>query len=120
MLNPATPVAQQIRAQNGRVLVIPIDATNNQSVRIAVERVHSDFGSVTALAYNASGYCGGSFLDLDPESIRQSFNVGVMGWVHLAQAVIPDMLAAGHRFISLTGATRRSPRTRRFRASRYR
>ena len=99
------PVAQQIRVQNGRVLVIPTDVTNKQSVRIAVDRVHSDFGSVTALAYNAGGFSRGSFLDLDPESIRQSFDVGVMGLVHLAQAVIPDMLAAGHGFISLTGAT---------------
>jgi NAD(P)-dependent dehydrogenase (short-subunit alcohol dehydrogenase family) len=28
-----------------------------------------------------------------------------MGAVHLAQAVIPDMLKVGHGFISLTGAT---------------
>ena len=28
-----------------------------------------------------------------------------MGALHLAQAVIPDMLKAGHGFISLTGAT---------------
>jgi NAD(P)-dependent dehydrogenase (short-subunit alcohol dehydrogenase family) len=37
--------------------------------------------------------------------IQQSFKVGVMGAVYLSQAVIPDMLKAGHGFISLTGAT---------------
>jgi NAD(P)-dependent dehydrogenase (short-subunit alcohol dehydrogenase family) len=42
---------------------------------------------------------------MDPEQIRQSFEANVMGVVHLAQAVIPDMLKAGHGFISLTGAT---------------
>jgi NAD(P)-dependent dehydrogenase (short-subunit alcohol dehydrogenase family) len=44
-------------------------------------------------------------LDLDPEQIKNAFEVGVMGAVYLARAVIPDMLAAGHGFISLTGAT---------------
>jgi NAD(P)-dependent dehydrogenase (short-subunit alcohol dehydrogenase family) len=42
---------------------------------------------------------------MDPDQIRQSFEANVMGAVHLAQAVIPDMLRAGHGFISLTGAT---------------
>ena len=42
---------------------------------------------------------------MDPEQVRQSFDANVMGAVYLAQAVIPDMLKAGHGFISLTGAT---------------
>jgi NAD(P)-dependent dehydrogenase (short-subunit alcohol dehydrogenase family) len=62
-------------------------------------------GPITALAYNASGYGRGRFLELDPETIRHSFEVGAMGAVYLGQAVIPDMLAAGDGFISLTGAT---------------
>jgi len=37
--------------------------------------------------------------------IRQSFEVNVMAAVHLIQGVLPDMLNAGHGFISLTGAT---------------
>jgi NAD(P)-dependent dehydrogenase (short-subunit alcohol dehydrogenase family) len=71
----------------------------------AVSKIRGEFGSITAIAYNASGFGRGNFLELDPEMIRQSFEVGVMGAVHLAQAVIPDMLKAGHGFISLTGAT---------------
>jgi NAD(P)-dependent dehydrogenase (short-subunit alcohol dehydrogenase family) len=42
---------------------------------------------------------------MDPDQIRQSFEANVMGAVHLAQAVIPDMLKVGHGFVSLTGAT---------------
>jgi NAD(P)-dependent dehydrogenase (short-subunit alcohol dehydrogenase family) len=62
-------------------------------------------GAVTALAYNASGFGRGKFLELDPASVRAAFEVSVMGAVHLAQAVIPGMLQAGRGFISLTGAT---------------
>jgi len=85
--------------------VLPTDVTRREAVSKTIEKVRLELGPITALAYNASGYGRGSFLELDPETIRQSFEVGTMGAVHLAQAVIPDMLAAGHGFISLTGAT---------------
>jgi len=99
------PVASQIQAMKGKALVVPVDVTDRQAAREAVAKIRSDLGTITALAYNASGFGRGAFLDLDPEVIRQSFEVGVMGAVHLAQAVIPDMLKVGHGFISLTGAT---------------
>lgn len=99
------PVAAEINAKNGRALVVPTDVTDRKGVLEAVAKVRAAFGPITALAYNASGFGRGSFLELDPEVIRQSFEIGAMGAVHLAQAVIPDMLQAGHGFISLTGAT---------------
>jgi len=99
------PVAEQIRSTQRKVMVLPTDVTQREAVFQSVEKIKSELGPVTALAYNASGYGRGAFLELDPEQIRQAFDVGVMGAVHLAQALIPDMLAAGHGFISLTGAT---------------
>lgn len=99
------PVASQIQAMKGKALVIPVDVTDRQAAREAVAKIRAELGNITALAYNASGFGRGAFLELDPEVIRQSFEVGTMGAVHLAQAVIPDMLKAGHGFISLTGAT---------------
>jgi len=99
------PVATQIQANGGRALVVPVDVTDRKAVFQAVDRVRAEFGLIDVLAYNASGFGRGHFLDLDPEMIRQSFEVGTMGAVHLAQAVIPDMLKLAHGFISLTGAT---------------
>lgn len=99
------PVAKEIRAKNGNALVIPVDVTDRVAALAAVEKVRDEFGNITALAYNASGFGRGLFLELDPEVIRQSFEVGTMGVVHLAHAAIPDMLKARHGFISLTGAT---------------
>lgn len=99
------PVAAQIRAGGGRAIALPIDVTHRKAVSDGVEKIRRELGFVTALAYNASGFGHGDFLDLDPEMIRQSFEAGTMGAVHLAQAIIPDMLKAGHGFISLTGAT---------------
>jgi len=99
------PVAAQIAANGGKALVIPVDVTDRKAVFQAVDKLRAEFGLISVLAYNASGFGRGPFLDLDPEVIRQSFEVGTMGAVHLAQAVIPDMLKVGHGFISLTGAT---------------
>ncbi len=99
------PVAVQIRANGGKALVVPVDVTDRKAAIQAVDKMRAEVGAITVLAYNASGFGRGNFLDLDPEVIRQSFEVGTMGAVHLAQAVIPDMLKAGHGFISLTGAT---------------
>ena len=99
------PVAEEICARGGKALVVPTDVTQRPSAQSAVEQIRSNFGPVTVLAHNASGYGRASFLEMDPEQIRQSFDANVMGAVYLAQAAIPDMLKAGHGFISLTGAT---------------
>jgi NAD(P)-dependent dehydrogenase (short-subunit alcohol dehydrogenase family) len=99
------PIANQIRANKGTAIALAVDVTDRNAVLQAVEKIRAELGAITILAYNASGFGRGNFLDLDPETIRQSFEVGTMGAVHLAQAVIPDMLEVGHGFISLTGAT---------------
>ena len=99
------PVAEEIRAAGGKALAVQADVTDRRSVQAAVAQIRQSLGTVTALAHNASGYGRADFLQMDPDQIRQSFDANVMGAVHLAQAVIPDMLKAGHGFISLTGAT---------------
>jgi NAD(P)-dependent dehydrogenase (short-subunit alcohol dehydrogenase family) len=99
------PVAEEIDAAGGKALAVQADVTDRRSVQAAVAQIRQSLGSITALAHNASGYGRGEFLQMDPEQIRQSFDANVMGAVHLAQAIIPDMLKAGHGFISLTGAT---------------
>ena len=98
-------VAWEIRAAGGKAAALEVDVTQRDAVRAAVEKLGAELGAVTALAYNASGFGRGKFLALDPDSVRAAFDVGVMGAVHLAQAVIPGMLQAGRGFISLTGAT---------------
>ena len=101
----SAPIAEEIRARGGKALVVPCDVTDRQSVQTAVGEIRKKLGAITALAHNASGYGRGRFLEMDPEQVRGSFDANVMGAVYLAQAVIPDMLNAGHGFISLTGAT---------------
>ena len=104
-LETSAPVAAQIQADKGTARALCVDVTDRDAVFRTVETIRAELSPITTLAYNASGFGRGNFLDLDPAIIRQSFEVGTMGAVHLAQAIIPDMLRAGHGFISLTGAT---------------
>ena len=99
------PVAAEIQSKGGKAGFVSTDVTNRQSVNDAVAKIRSQFGAITAMSHNASGYGRASFLEMNPEQIRQAFEANVMGAVFLAQACIPDMLKAGHGFISLTGAT---------------
>jgi NAD(P)-dependent dehydrogenase (short-subunit alcohol dehydrogenase family) len=101
----SAPVAAEIHSKGGKTLYVPTDVTKRDSVNEAVDKIRAEFGLIAALAHNASGYGRASFLDMNPEQVRQSFEANVMGAVLLAQAVIPDMLRVGHGFISLTGAT---------------
>ena len=99
------PVAAEILAKGGQAIFVPADVTKRQDVNDAIAKIRSQLGPITAIAHNASGYGRGSFLEMDPEQVRQAFEANVMGAVFLAQATIPDMLKAGHGFIALTGAT---------------
>jgi NADP-dependent 3-hydroxy acid dehydrogenase YdfG len=101
----STPVEAEIRKSGGKAKALAVDVTDRAAVFKAVKELRAEFGAVTALAYNASGFGRGKFLELEPESMRAAFEASVMGAVHLAQAVIPDMLKADRGFISLTGAT---------------
>lgn len=104
-LESSEPVAEEIRGAGSKAVAVQADVTDRRNVQAAVAQIRQSLGPITALAHNASGYGRGDFLQMDPVQIRQSFEANVMGAVHLAQAVIPDMLKAGHGFISLTGAT---------------
>jgi meso-butanediol dehydrogenase/(S,S)-butanediol dehydrogenase/diacetyl reductase len=57
-------VAEEIRRANGKALFVQIDVTRAESITNAIEQVRSEPGHVTVLAYNASGYGRGAFLEL--------------------------------------------------------
>jgi NAD(P)-dependent dehydrogenase (short-subunit alcohol dehydrogenase family) len=86
-------------------LFVPTDVGDPEAIAAGIASIRAQLGPVTVLAYNASGYGRGPFLNIDASTFRDSFQAGVMGAVHLAQALIPGMLKVGHGFISFTGAT---------------
>jgi NAD(P)-dependent dehydrogenase (short-subunit alcohol dehydrogenase family) len=64
----STRVAEEIVGANGKALVVQTDVTRLESVNNAVKKVRSELEPITALAYDASGYGRGGFLELDPKN----------------------------------------------------
>jgi NAD(P)-dependent dehydrogenase (short-subunit alcohol dehydrogenase family) len=64
-------VADEIRSKGGQALILPVDVTQQDAVKEALDQIHREWGAVTALAYNASGYGRGPFLELDPQTIQR-------------------------------------------------
>lgn len=70
-----------------------------------VAAVRRDFGSPEILIHNAVAHSFEPFLDADPETLERNFRVNTTALLYLARAVAPDMIAAGHGAIMVTGNT---------------
>ena len=62
-------------------------------------------GKPEVLIHNAVGGAWGTFLDIKPEVLHLNFQINTMALLHLAQALAPDMIAAGKGAIVVTGNT---------------
>lgn len=67
--------------------------------------VKQDLGAPTVAVHNAVMADFKTVLDADPAKFEKIFRVNTTALMVLAQAVVPDMLAAGHGAIIVTGNT---------------
>lgn len=81
------------------------DVSDAEAVRSTVATVRGDLGAPTVLVHNAVGGAFGDFLEIEPEQLRASFEVNVMGLLYLARALAPAMIEAGRGAIMVTGNT---------------
>jgi NAD(P)-dependent dehydrogenase (short-subunit alcohol dehydrogenase family) len=83
----------------------PCDVTDAAQIGETVAAIRRDLGSPSVLVHNAVGGAFGTFLDVDPKVLERNFQVNVMGLLHLARALAPEMVAAGAGAIVATGNT---------------
>lgn len=90
-------VAGEVRALGVKALGVPLDVTDPSQVDACLERTMEAFGHIDILFNNAGvGTPGvGPFLEITPERWNQTWQVNVMGMVHLCRAVIPGMVKQG-------------------------
>ncbi len=67
--------------------------------------VKSEMGAPKIAIHNAVKGVFGTFLEIDPEDFKYNFQVNTVGFLHLAQAVIPDMTDQGEGVLLMTGNT---------------
>jgi len=83
----------------------PCDVTDEAQLDAVLGAVRAELGTPSVLIHNAVGGAFGSFLDVDSGLLAQNFQVNVMGLLHLARRLAPDMVAAGAGAIVATGNT---------------
>ena len=93
----AAAVAARIAAAGAKAMALACDVADTSSVVAAVQAVAAKAGPVTILVNNAGTIEPiGRLHETDPEAWAKAVTANLTGAAHMARAVLPGMLAAGH------------------------
>jgi 2-hydroxycyclohexanecarboxyl-CoA dehydrogenase len=84
-----------IAKDGGRAIACIGDAANAEKIGSNADRTRAELGPITILVNNAGITAFEKFLDITPEKLERMLRINTMGPFLCAQAMIPDMLAAG-------------------------
>jgi NAD(P)-dependent dehydrogenase (short-subunit alcohol dehydrogenase family) len=95
-----------LQAAGARVLTL--DVSDDASARAAVEEVERAEGAVGALVNNAGYGQSGAVEAVPIDAIRAQFETNLLGYVRMAQLVLPGMRRQGHgRIVNLSSVAGR-------------
>ena len=100
-----TKTAEEIRAAKGIALPLQSDATMQEQVAAAHERITRELGAVEILIYNGGRRPIGRLMETSPEVFENTWRLHTLGAFLWAQQVVPAMLSRGSGCILITGAT---------------
>ena len=83
----------------------PCDVGDEQALAVTYEAVKSELGVPTVIVHNAVSAAFGTYMEIEPESLRRNFEINTMALLHLARLATPDMVSAGGGAILCTGNT---------------
>lgn len=92
---------QEVSGSRGYVC----DVTDTAALAHTLAAVRAEMGDPEILVHNAVRGTIGTFADIDPAAMEKNFQVNVMALLHLARALTPAMIAAGHGAVIVTGNT---------------
>lgn len=101
---------------------LPLDVTNEASMRAAVEQIEATHGAIDLLVNNAGYGLNGPIEELAMDDIRQQFETNVFGLVRMSQLVLPAMRRKGAgRIINVgsVGGTFTTPGAGAYHASKW-
>jgi NAD(P)-dependent dehydrogenase (short-subunit alcohol dehydrogenase family) len=78
-------------ADEAGIHVLPMDVTNDASMRRGIQEIIARFGRIDVLVNNAGYGSYGAVEDVSQEEARAQFDVNVFGAVRLIQLVLPHM-----------------------------
>ncbi len=83
----------------------PTDVGDGAAVQETFARIRADLGPTEVLLHNAGSGAFGPFDQVTLELLELSWRINTYGLLACTREILPDMLAAGHGAIVVTGAT---------------
>ena len=79
----------------GITAAFPADASDAVTIRRAIAKARAQLGRIGVIHWNASGGHGlGDLLAVDPASVRDVFDVAIVGLLGAVQETLPDLKEA--------------------------
>ncbi|MCA0170658.1 3-ketoacyl-ACP reductase [Bacillus sp. RAR_GA_16] len=85
-------VATEAESFGVKAIVAPADISKIEEVDTAVEKLKNELGTADILINNAGMGRYGSFLEIEPDDWKETFEVNVYGTYHVTRAVLPQMI----------------------------
>jgi 3-oxoacyl-[acyl-carrier protein] reductase len=105
----AEAVAEAVRAEGRRALVVQADVADSAAVTTMVGRTQEEFGRLDIVVSNAGAGTKVPMHEISDEEYRRVFDINVKGFVALARAALPAMREArSGRIIAISSIVGRS------------
>ena len=85
-------LADQIRADGGEAVAVPLDLTDGDSVTAFAKEVTERLGDVEVVVSNAGSVHPGTIIEVDPERFTRELDLTVVGAHRLVRAFVPGMV----------------------------
>lgn len=92
--------AEKLQSLGPNVLLLPLDVTDPQSCRTAVDRITSELGDIDLAVFAAGTYSPIAIDDIDPARFAHMMGTNYMGVVNCIAALAPRMIARGSGHLS--------------------
>ncbi|NBD24915.1 SDR family NAD(P)-dependent oxidoreductase [Paenibacillus glycinis] len=88
-------LAEELKAQGSDVIALPADVSDPKQVQRLIEETVRHFGRLDVVVNNAGQAAVGAIADINPEDLRNIFDLNVIGPLTAMQAAIPIMREQG-------------------------
>jgi short-subunit dehydrogenase len=88
-------MAEEARAMAGAVIPVPLDVTDPEAVRRAVERIERDHGRIALTVLNAGTHQPISAWDFQAGAVQKLLTLNVMGQAYPLEVLLPRMIDRG-------------------------
>lgn len=85
------PLADLVRKYAGRILPLPLDVTDQEQIRLAVEKTVAHFGRIDVLVNNAGFGITGAAEAFTDEQVRSQLETNLYAPIAVTRAVLPQM-----------------------------